>query len=186
MDRRACVSAFDQKRRRTALHRIFSSITLSATSIRFEVVPGAIVGALLELDEDHANVDGAINVTLDDDNADPDEVLATEIIDVPVILKRRGSEMRLVIGSEFARQRQADPALVDLVARAHVYLDRLTSSSTTRSTEIAREFGVDRADVGRILPLAFLSPAMLAAILTGRQAPSLTPRQLARIDLPML
>lgn len=105
---------------------------------------------------------------------------------MPVILKRRGSEMRLVIESELARQRQADPALVDLVARAHVYLDRLTSSSTTGSTEIAREFGVDRADVGRILPLAFLSPAMLAAILTGRQSPSLTARQLARTDLPML
>jgi hypothetical protein len=37
-----------------------------------------------------------------------------------VILKRRGSEMRLVIESELVRQRQADPALVDLVARAHV------------------------------------------------------------------
>ncbi|MCO5080713.1 MAG: recombinase family protein [Rhizobiaceae bacterium] len=180
-------SAQPAEGRRTALHRIFSSITLSATSIRFEVVPGAIVGTLLERDEEPAGMHETPDVTLDDDSADPDDALpATEIIDVPVILKRRGSEMRLVIDSPLARPRQADPALVDLVARAHVYLDRLTSSSDIGSTEIAREFGVDRADVGRILPLAFLSPAMLAAILTGRQSPSLTARQLARIDLPLL
>ena len=76
-------------------------------------------------------------------------------------------------------------ALVDLIARAHIYLDRLTGPSAMNTTSIAEEFNVDRADVGRILPLAFLSPRMLDAILSGSQPASLTPRYLARTELPI-
>ena len=53
------------------------------------------------------------------------------------------------------------------------------------TSSIAEAFNVDRADVGRILPLAFLSPKMLDAILTGTQPVSLTPRHLARNELPI-
>ena len=53
------------------------------------------------------------------------------------------------------------------------------------TTSIAEAFDVDRADVGRILPLAFLSPKMLDAILTGSHPASLTPRHLARTEMPI-
>lgn len=82
-------------------------------------------------------------------------------------------------------QPEPDPSLVDLIARAHIYLNRLTGLSAMNTSSIAEAFNVDRADVGRILPLAFLSPKMLNAILTGSQPASLTPRHLARIELPI-
>lgn len=53
------------------------------------------------------------------------------------------------------------------------------------TTSIAEAFNVDRADVGCILPLAFLSPKMLDAILTGSQPASLAPRYLTRTELPI-
>ena len=39
---------------------------------------------------------------------------------------------------------------------------------------------MDASDLSRILPLAFLSPKLTAAILTGRQPPDLTLRKLTR------
>ncbi|MCO5060081.1 MAG: hypothetical protein M9905_19860, partial [Rhizobiaceae bacterium] len=51
---------------------------------------------------------------------------------------------------------------------------------------IATLFGVHPEDVSRLLPLAFLSPAIVDAILTGQQPADLAVRDLTRkIDLPM-
>lgn len=93
--------------------------------------------------------------------------------------------MRIVIDSPYV-QPEPDASLVDLVARAHVYMNKLTGPSAMSTGAIASTFNVDRADVGRILPLALLSPTMLDAILSGRQPASLTTRRLARTELPIL
>lgn len=56
----------------------------------------------------------------------------------------------------------------------------------SRRTRLSgRSENVDRADVGHILPLAFLRPKMLDDILTGSQRASLTPRHFARTELPL-
>jgi hypothetical protein len=47
--------------------------------------------------------------------------------------------------------------------------------------DLANELRVHRADISRILPLAFLSPAITEAILTGRQPADLTARTLSRL-----
>jgi hypothetical protein len=62
----------------------------------------------------------------------------------------------------------------------------MTSPDAMSVGSIASTFDVDRADVGRILPLAFLSPNMLDAILAGTQPASLSARHLARTELPVL
>jgi DNA invertase Pin-like site-specific DNA recombinase len=155
-------------RQRATLSMMFRSISLSTSSIRFEVRTREIVGMLI--DEDLA-----------DQPHSPDNIVA---LDLPIMLRRRGNGMRIVINSPYV-QPEPDPSLVDLIARAHIYLDRLTGTSAMNTTSIADIFKVDRADVGRILPLAFLSPKMLDAILTGSQPASLTPRHLARTELPI-
>ncbi len=49
-----------------------------------------------------------------------------------------------------------------------------------------KQCGVHRADISRVLPLAFLSPKIVEAILIGRQPVDLTSRRLARLtDLPL-
>lgn len=106
-------------------------------------------------------------------------------IEQPITLRRRANGMRIVVDSPYFPT-EPDPSLVDLIAKAHIYLDRLAGPSTMNTTSIAEAFKLDRADVGRIMPLAFLSPKMLDDILTGRQSPSVTARRLARTELPIL
>jgi site-specific DNA recombinase len=112
---------------------------------------------------------------------DPDADIV--MIDRPMAIKRRGIESRIVING--AAGREPDPMLVDLIARAHHYLNRLTDGSVSSITELATELSVHRADISRILPLACLSPTITEAILTGRQPVDLTARTLSRlIDVP--
>jgi DNA invertase Pin-like site-specific DNA recombinase len=155
-------------RQRTTIAMMFRSISLSTSSIRFEVKMREIVGALLEED-------------LIEQTRGRDDIVT---IDLPIMLRRRGNGMRIVIDSPYV-QPEPDPSLVDLIARAHIYLDRLTGPSVMNTTSIAEALNVDRADVGRILPLAFLSPKMLDTILTGSQPATLRSRHLARTELPI-
>ena len=74
--------------------------------------------------------------------------------------------------------------MIDLVARAHIYLGAL--SAGRERLEIAAQYGVHPEDVSRLLPLAFLSPHIVSAIITGHQPADLTARYLSRqIDLPL-
>lgn len=82
--------------------------------------------------------------------------------------------------------RTPDAALVNLLAKAHLYLEHLTQSPDTSVSEVAKHFGVHRVDVGRILPLAFLAPKLTDQLINGSQAFDLSARRLARADLPML
>jgi len=50
--------------------------------------------------------------------------------------------------------------------------------------DIARRANRDAGEVSRTLPLAFLAPDIVEAILEGRQPIELTPRQLIRGILP--
>ncbi|MHA6688591.1 recombinase family protein, partial [Mesorhizobium sp. A556] len=119
--------------------------------------------------------------------SDADEDGSTAItLEMPILLKRRGNEQRLIIDSGFAPLRTPDPALVDLMAKAHLFFGKLTERPNTSIAEIAKSFGIDRADVGRILPLAFLAPKIVESVLQGTQRQNLSPRALARMHLPLL
>jgi site-specific DNA recombinase len=76
--------------------------------------------------------------------------------------------------------------LVDVIAKAHLFLDNLTDGAGRTVAEVADLFGVHNADVSRILPLAFLAPKIVEKILNGTQPADLTIRKLARVsDLPL-
>ena len=103
-------------------------------------------------------------------------------------MKRRGVEMRLVLhGSENAR-RSPDPdaALVKAVARTHGWFDSLLSGRVESLVDIAKAEGVSDRYVSQLLPLAFLAPDIVAAILEGAQPIELTAETLTkRCDLPL-
>ena len=106
---------------------------------------------------------------------------------MPVALKRRGFEGRLIVEGEALQQRKPDQPLVNLLARAHAFLGALTDGSASNTVEVAALFGVHRAEVSRLLPLAFLAPSITEAILKGKQPVELSARKLSReIDLPLL
>lgn len=98
-------------------------------------------------------------------------------------IRRRGVEARIVVEGPSAGSR--DRLLVDLIARAHYLLRRLTDGTALTMAALARDTGIHIADISRILPLAFLSPKMTDAILSGQQPAELTARLLSRADVPM-
>jgi site-specific DNA recombinase len=125
--------------------------------------------------------------TADDNAASSSELSQSQPITLSASLqmKRRGQEARIVMPSSTKAQHKPDPILVDLIARAHLYLDTLIALPAPSIAAVAKRHDVHPAEVSRILPLAFLAPAIAEAILAGRQPAELTGRRLSRIDLPI-
>jgi hypothetical protein len=104
---------------------------------------------------------------------------------VPLQIKRRGFAMRLVIGGEVST-RKIDLTLLRAVARGHRWFNELISGRAAFAREIAARERVNERFIRRHIPLAFLSPTIVAAIVEGRQPLSLTAEALTRgIDIPL-
>jgi len=103
-------------------------------------------------------------------------------IKVPATLKRCGGASKLIIGDDdyFDGQRRPDPALVKVLVRAHGWFARLASDQAGGAADIAREEGLTRSYVTRVMRLAFLAPDITEAILAGQQPPDLTAKRLVR------
>jgi hypothetical protein len=72
-----------------------------------------------------------------------------------------------------------------LVGKAHRWMNRLAEEADLSIAALAAREGVDRADLGRILPLAFLAPDIVEAIVAGTHPVDLTASRLRRIrNLP--
>jgi hypothetical protein len=104
---------------------------------------------------------------------------------VPLKVKRRGVEMRLIIngGNE---PRKPDPALLKAFARARGWLEELASGRVRSLVEIARRERLAKRYVARLTKLAFVSPAVVDAIAEGHVPPGINLQMLmdGRIDVP--
>lgn len=104
---------------------------------------------------------------------------------VPLRMKRRGVAMRLVIGGGVST-RKIDPTLLKAVARGHKWFNELVSGRAVFTREIAARERVNERFVRRLIPLAFLSPAIVQAIAEGRHPADLTGEALSRgIEIPV-
>ena len=104
---------------------------------------------------------------------------------VPLRMKRRGVAMRLVIGGG-ASSGKTDPTLLKAVARGRKWFNELASGRAKFTREIAAREGVNERFVRRLIPLAFLSPAIVQAIAEGRHPADLTGEALSRgIKIPV-
>ncbi|MBI4031351.1 MAG: recombinase family protein [Proteobacteria bacterium] len=103
--------------------------------------------------------------------------------EIPVRIQRRGVEMKLVIaGGDTAR---IDPVLIKAVARARIWFEELQSGTAKSFQDIASRYEVSDGYVGHLLPLAFLAPDIVEAIVAGQQPAELTTDALIkRINLP--
>ncbi len=99
---------------------------------------------------------------------------------IPMQVKRRGVEMRLVGSGGYGNRHKTDPALFKAVARAHRWFEEIVQGSNMSFAEIARRERVSSRYVRRLLPLAFLDPGIVEAISEGRQPPNLTAETLTR------
>jgi hypothetical protein len=106
-------------------------------------------------------------------------------LDIPVLFRRRGAEMKLVMTNERASTANPDARLIATIARAHRWSEELRTGVASSVGDLVTRHNVDQGDVSRSLPLAFLAPDIVEAILQGRQPVELTVLRLKRIGLPL-
>jgi hypothetical protein len=105
---------------------------------------------------------------------------------VPTRIRRRGVEMRLVLDGPGVRAAKHDPALIKAIARAHGWFDDIATGRAKSIGDISEKEGVSDRFVSHLMPLAFLAPNIVEAILAGFQPADLTAETLIkRTDLPL-
>jgi site-specific DNA recombinase len=102
---------------------------------------------------------------------------STFAITVPLASARRGRQTRLVLPGAAAPS-HPDPSLITAIVRAWDWAERLKTGSVQSITEICATEGFTDTYVGQVLPLAFLSPQLVEAILAGQQPAGLTANRL--------
>jgi len=156
---------FDEHRREL-LTEIIHRISLGSDSIRLEIRRAALA-ALLAGTGASESPEGLIS------------------FDLPIELKRRGVEAKLVLAPAPGQPSTPDARLLTLLADAQRWFDDLTSGRAASVRDLAKRYGRDKGEVSRTLALAFLAPDIVAAILDGRQPVALTPHRLKRLVLPL-
>jgi len=92
-----------------------------------------------------------------------------------------GPGMRMIIeGGSAKDKREPNKKLIQLIAKAHLMMNQLTSGEPMTIGEIARQQGCSGSYATRIIRLAFLSPDITIAILNGEQPAGLTPESLMK------
>jgi site-specific DNA recombinase len=105
---------------------------------------------------------------------------------VPIQLKRRGVEMKMILEGDSTPSR-VDIPLLKSVARARRWSQDLIAGRVQSVGELAKREDIDRRSVRRLIRLGFLSPRIIEAIAEGRQPPELSVIALIRrLDQPML
>ncbi|SLN72346.1 recombinase family protein [Oceanibacterium hippocampi] len=144
--------------RRTTFERIVRRIDLSETEISVSIDRGQLAALI-----------GAPGPTSGED--------ASYRMIRPMEKRRRGVERKIVLTGPTAGA-HPDPVLCRTIARAHRWMAELASGVVSSVDAIAEREQQDGSDVSRLLPLAFLAPDIVEAILDGRQPPELTARSL--------
>ena len=99
---------------------------------------------------------------------------------VAVRLRKRGIEVRLVLDDSIPAVNKPDAALIKAVVRARVWFDDLVAGRAQSCAEIAKREGMTRRYVAHLLPLAFLAPDIVAAVLNGTQRVEITAETLTK------
>ncbi|GER08722.1 hypothetical protein GCM10007972_27380 [Iodidimonas muriae] len=105
---------------------------------------------------------------------------------VPVRIRRRGVEMKLVLEGNGYAVSNPDPTLIKAIVRAHRWFDDLMSGRARSLGEIAEKEGISGRYISKLMPLVFLAPDIIGAILTGTQPVDLTAEALIkRTEIPL-
>jgi site-specific DNA recombinase len=105
---------------------------------------------------------------------------AAQHVAIGARLARRGNEMKLVIPAD-GSPGEADPVLLKLIAHAKVAREAVMTATTDPMVS-----HYSKRHLWQLLRLNWLAPDIVAAIVEGRQPPSLTGRRLLRAaDVPL-
>jgi site-specific DNA recombinase len=105
-------------------------------------------------------------------------------LETPITFRRCGVESKIILPGD-ANAPLRDNGLISLVSSTHHWAQKIFRREVNTVREISLEDGTDEGDVSRFLPLAFLAPDIVEAIINGKQPTGLTPEKLKRLrDLP--
>jgi site-specific DNA recombinase len=110
---------------------------------------------------------------------DSSEMLALDQF-VPLTMRKRGVELRLVIPNEPSSTSKVDLVLLKTITRAHRWFDQLVSGEVKSLIAIATREGLHYRFVGKVVRLAFLAPEIVEAIAEGRQPAELSTELLTK------
>jgi site-specific DNA recombinase len=88
---------------------------------------------------------------------------------LPFHTKRRGVESKIILGGNNAPLAYPDQNLIDVIQRSHQWWSTITEKDGASIKSLAEQATIDAADVTRFLPLVFLAPDVIEAILEGCQ-----------------
>ncbi|MCH7936556.1 MAG: recombinase family protein [Proteobacteria bacterium] len=129
---------------------------------------------------------GTITVVFKRDGLDPTIEASAALpgyeLAVPFHTKRRGVEQKIIIGGEGSTFVIPDQNLIAVVRRSHEWHRLLTEESDWSIQKLAKHASIDASDVTRFLPLAFLAPEIVEAILDGRQPIDLNVERLKKVS----
>jgi site-specific DNA recombinase len=92
----------------------------------------------------------------------------TAVIEVPVLLKRSGMSVRLIVRAPGESEpRIPDPKLAALIAKSHDWFARLASGRSDSLLAFSKEERVTSAYVARVINLAFLAPDIVERFVRG-------------------
>ena len=119
-----------------------------------------------------------VTIKLPVSTASPSSAAVSITHELPIQVRRRGVEKRLLIPGEGEAGPRFDRALLKAVARTHCWLDDLISGRVASLTQIAAREGVGKRYVSRLVRLGLLAPEIVNLIAEGHQAPELTAQSL--------
>jgi len=97
---------------------------------------------------------------------------------VPLQMRRRGVETRLVFPGEAVVAPRTDPALLRALARGYQWFGELAAGIAVSTKQIAARECVSDSDVRHLVPLAVLAPAIVESRRAGRQSVCLSAERL--------
>jgi DNA invertase Pin-like site-specific DNA recombinase len=148
------------------IRNILSRVVVSEAEIQIEINHPKLRSELLG--NDHGT------------NSDQDIIQ----LSAPLLIRRRGSEVRLVLENGEPSEAKPIPSLTKAVAWSRHWADQIVSGKLVTMNDLAESAGVKRIHARRMLRCAALSPDLTAQILEGRHPVDLTLQKLTR-NLPL-
>jgi hypothetical protein len=105
-------------------------------------------------------------------------------LSAPLLIRRRGSEVRLVLKNGEPSEAKPIPSLTKAVAWSRHWADQIVCGKLVTMEDLAKSAGVSKIHARRMLRCAALSPDLTAQILDGRQPVDLTFDKLTR-EIPL-
>lgn len=99
-------------------------------------------------------------------------------LEFPMRFTKRRVKQKIVVNDPSERPTLRDEALLKAVARAHHWFEDLKQQRFRDLAEIARHELLPKTYVHALMPLAFLAPSIVTAILKGTKPPDLTLQKL--------